>query len=69
MVQVIDSDENVILIGYYSTPWQWDKIKANAGWIAQFCSTDDPYIPITEPRYIHKELGTDYHELSDHSQN
>ena len=50
--------------GYYDEPWQWDKIKANAGWIAQFSSTDDPYIPIEQPRFIHDQLSTEYHELS-----
>jgi hypothetical protein len=51
--------------GYYDSPWHWDRIKENAGWIVQFSSTDDPYIPITEPRYIHDMLGTEYHELTD----
>ncbi len=51
--------------GYYNSPWQWDKIKANASWIAQFASTDDPYIPIDQPRFIHDQLGTEYHELTD----
>lgn len=50
--------------GYYSEPWQWDKIKGNATWIAQFASTDDPYIPIDQPRYIHEQLGTEYHEFT-----
>lgn len=51
--------------GYYDTPWQWDKIKSNASWIVQLASTDDPYIPIAEPRFIHEKLDTDYRELSD----
>lgn len=51
--------------GYYDSPWQWNKIKANADWIVQFASTDDPYIPISEPRFIHDQLDTEYHELSD----
>lgn len=49
--------------GYYESPWQWDKIKANAGWIAQFASKDDPYIPIDQPRFIHDQLSTEYYEL------
>lgn len=49
--------------GYYATPWQWDKIKAHANWIVQFASTDDPYIPLVEPRFIHEQLNTEYHEL------
>lgn len=51
--------------GYYDLPWQWDKIKVNAKWIAQFASIDDPYIPIAESRLIHDKLNTEYHELSD----
>jgi hypothetical protein len=51
--------------GYYDAMWQWDKIKSNVGWIAQFASTDDPYIPIDEPRFIHDQLSTEYYELSD----
>jgi predicted alpha/beta hydrolase family esterase len=48
--------------GYFQEPWGWEAIKANQGWIVQFASTDDPYIPIEEPRYIHAQLDTDYHE-------
>jgi len=51
--------------GYYTAPWQWEKIKANTQWIAQFASTDDPYIPIVEPRFIHEKLATEYYELTD----
>ncbi len=58
-------DETERESGYYSSPWQWSKIKVNAGWIVQFASTDDPYIPISEPRFIHEQLHTEYHELHD----
>ncbi|MFZ2199499.1 MAG: alpha/beta hydrolase, partial [Microgenomates group bacterium] len=58
-------DESEKESGYYDAPWQWDKIRANAGWIVQFASTDDPYIPIDQPRFIHNQLNTEYHELSD----
>lgn len=51
--------------GYFNRPWEWAKIKANQEWIIQFASTDDPWIPIEEARYIHKQLNTDYHESSD----
>ncbi len=50
--------------GYYDDPWQWDQIKANAQWVVQFASADDPYIPVAEPRFIHDQLGTEYYELS-----
>jgi predicted alpha/beta hydrolase family esterase len=58
-----DADEKAS--GYYDRPWQWDQIKANQNWIVQFASTDDPYIPIEEARYIHEKLGSEYHEASD----
>ncbi len=48
--------------GYYDEPWDWEAIKANQNWIVQFASTDDPFIPIEEPRHIHDMLDTDYHE-------
>jgi len=48
--------------GYYDEPWDWEAIKANQNWIVQFASTDDPFIPIEEPRHIHDKLNTDYHE-------
>jgi predicted alpha/beta hydrolase family esterase len=48
--------------GYFREPWNWDAIKANQNWVVQFASTDDPYIPIEEPRHIHEKLDTDYHE-------
>lgn len=51
--------------GWCAVPWQWDKIKQNAGFIAQYASTNDPYIPITEPRYIHEQLKSDYFEFTD----
>jgi hypothetical protein len=50
--------------GYYTAPWQWDKIKSNANWIVQFISTDDPYIPPSETQFIHEKLGTEYRELT-----
>ncbi len=55
-------DEDEKASGYYSRPWQWDKIKANQNWIIQFASTDDSYIPIEEARYIHERLDSEYHE-------
>ena len=50
--------------GYYDAPWQWDKIKSHADWITQFISTDDPYIPKDETKFIHQKLNTEYHELT-----
>lgn len=51
--------------GYFDTSWQWDKIRANQEWTAIFASTDDPYIPIAEPRYIRDQLGSEYFEFTD----
>lgn len=50
---------------YYDKPWNWDAIKNNQSWIIQFASTDDPFIPIEEPRHIHAQLATDYYEFTD----
>src|SRR5476649_918323 len=55
-------DETEKLSGYYDRPWRWDKIKANQKWIVQFHSTNDPYIPVEEARYVHKMLGSEYIE-------
>ena len=51
--------------GYFDTDWNWQAIKDNQQWIIQFASTDDPWIPITEARFIHKQLDTEYHEYKD----
>ncbi len=51
--------------GYFDTPWNWDGIKTNQKWIIEFASTDDPFIPIQEARFIHDNLNTDYYESVD----
>ncbi|HEY5695534.1 MAG TPA: alpha/beta fold hydrolase [Candidatus Saccharimonadales bacterium] len=56
-------DEDEKQSGYYSVPWDWAAIKANQDWIIQFASTDDPYIPIEEARFIRDRLQTEYHEF------
>ena len=58
-------DETEKKSGYFSYPWDWQSIKNNQKWIVQFASTDDPFIPIEEPRIIHQNLNTDYHEYTD----
>lgn len=50
--------------GYFDTPWNWEAIKANQEWTAIFASTDDPYIPITEPQYVRDKLGSTYFEFN-----
>jgi uncharacterized protein len=40
-------------------------IRSNQKWIVQFASTDDPFIPIEECRFVHEKLQTDYREFTD----
>ena len=58
----IDSEKQS---GYFDHPWQWNSIKKNQQWIIQFASTDDPWIPIAEARFIHHKLSTEYYEYTD----
>lgn len=55
-------DANEKESGYFNDPWDWNAIKSHQQWILQFASTDDPYIPIEEARFIHDHLGTEYFE-------
>lgn len=57
--------ESERLSGYYDHPWDWEKIKQNQQWILQYHSTDDPWIPIEEARFIHEKLNTNYREYTD----
>lgn len=52
------------LSGYFDVPWDWQAIKNNQQWIVQFASTDDPWIPIKEPRFMHGKLNSQYHEFT-----
>lgn len=58
-------DENEKLSGYYDRPWEWESIKKNQNWIIQFASTNDPWIPIEEARFVSKKLNTKYYEFTD----
>jgi serine hydrolase len=51
--------------GYYDNSWIWEKIQENQKWIIQYASTDDPWIPIEEARFIHKKLKSEYFEYPD----
>ena len=51
--------------GYFSSSWNWQAIKDNQQWIAQFASINDPVVPIAEGRFVHEKLGTDYYEFDD----
>lgn len=48
--------------GYFSRPWDWEKIRNNQKWISLFASDDDPWIPIEQARHIHQCLNCEYHE-------
>ena len=48
--------------GYFDAPWEWEKIKNNQQWSIVFASTDDPFIPISEPRFVAEKLGSQYFE-------
>jgi len=48
--------------GYFDEPWKWEEIMNNAEKIVIFASQDDPYISISEPRFMKEKLGAEYHE-------
>jgi len=57
------------LSGYFDSPWQWDRIRANQHFVGIFASCDDPWIPIEEAQAVRDGLMTaegealiDYHE-------
>jgi uncharacterized protein len=51
--------------GYYAAPWQWHRIREHQQWMAIFNATDDPHIPIAEPRFVAAQLKCSYFEFSD----
>lgn len=53
------------LSGYFDAPWGWQSIRRNQQWIIQFASTDDPYFPVEESRFVSENLGTEYYEYAD----
>jgi len=44
--------------GYYNRPWQWEKMKANVGWVSQFLDEKDCFIPAEEGLHVHENLNT-----------
>lgn len=46
--------------GYYSRPWEWDKIAHNAQFFVQLGSQDDPFIPVSEQRYVARHLRASF---------
>lgn len=51
--------------GYFDKPWNWEKIKNNQQWTIIFASQNDPWIDISEPRFIQQQLNCEYHEYPD----
>ncbi|TFJ82092.1 hypothetical protein NSK_006757 [Nannochloropsis salina CCMP1776] len=51
-------DANERASGYYNRPWRWTEIKANAGFVLQFGSADDPFIPWEEQQAVHEGVGS-----------
>jgi predicted alpha/beta hydrolase family esterase len=58
-------DPGEVASGYYSAPWQWDKIREHQQWIAIYQSTDDPLIPVAEARHVAAQLKCSYFEFND----
>lgn len=59
-------DENERESGYFSRPWEWERIKSNVKYIIQFGSTDDPFLPWEEQQDVADGLNTDFHKYTDH---
>ena len=53
------------LSGYFDKEWNWESIRSHQKWIIQFASTDDPWIPIEEPRFVRDMLQSEYYEYGD----
>ncbi|WPB56755.1 RBBP9/YdeN family alpha/beta hydrolase [Xylophilus sp. GOD-11R] len=56
--------EAEVVSGYFDEPWQWERIRGNQRWIVQLNSPSDPFIPIEEARFLHRQLQSDYHEVA-----
>ena len=53
LVSVTPSDlgnANERASGYYSRPWQWQRVRANVRRVVMFASRDDPFIPLALQR-------------------
>eukprot|EP00882_Tetradesmus_deserticola_P007770 GHRQ01008180.1.p2 GENE.GHRQ01008180.1~~GHRQ01008180.1.p2 ORF type:complete len:188 (+),score=108.91 GHRQ01008180.1:213-776(+) len=51
--------------GYFARPWQWQAIQHNAGFVAQFGSTDDPFLPWSEQQAVADNLSAELHKFDD----
>lgn len=52
--------ENERLSGWYEPEWKWHNIKNNAGFIIQYHSADDRFIPISEAEFVNQALGSQF---------
>lgn len=48
--------------GYFNRPWQWQAIRGNSGFILQFGSSDDPFLPWEEQQAVADALGAELHK-------
>src|SRR3989338_8700858 len=60
-------DSNERASGYYDRSWEWETIKANAQWILQYHSSDDPFISVAESDHVAASLSTEYTLFTDKS--
>jgi predicted alpha/beta hydrolase family esterase len=51
--------------GYYNAPWHWQRIRDHQQWIGIYQSTDDPHIPVSQARFVAKQLRANYFEFTD----
>jgi predicted alpha/beta hydrolase family esterase len=56
-------DLNERASGYYNRPWNWEKIRANCSFVAQFSSPSDPLVPFAEQTFVRDHLQPEFHEL------
>ena len=50
-------EESEAIAGYYNRPWEWEAILRNTQFVAQFHSTDDPFIPVSEAQHVADNLA------------
>jgi predicted alpha/beta hydrolase family esterase len=58
-------DETEAASGYFSRPWDWEAIKSNCGFMIQFASRDDPFLPWSEQETVATMLGAELFAYSD----
>lgn len=58
-------DETEAASGYFSRPFDWGAIKENSGFIIQFASRDDPFLPWKEQETVANELESELYAYDD----